>query len=153
MWMLAVVEDPRTARVPANKPFRQFAALQACMHDDERGHIVPHVDDEVRAGVVETLAAAGVPFHDGGVYCQTRGPRFETPAEVKFLGSDAVGGCVSPDRNAVLVPLNDVVCVKVDLTLPGCLTLCLAFRPFGNVDALFVSATDLPPIRAFAPSK
>lgn len=64
-------------------------------HDDAAGHAVPGFDAVWRAAVVDawTRAAPGVDVVDGGVYAQTTGPRFETPAEVRFLAgvADVVG--------------------------------------------------------------
>lgn len=61
---------------------------------DPRGHSVPGFDLEWRTAV---LAAWGegseTELIDGGVYAQTIGPRFETPAEVRALArvADVVG--------------------------------------------------------------
>jgi purine nucleoside phosphorylase len=43
--------------------------------------------------VMASTASAAMSFHDGGVYVQTAGPRFETPAEVRMLRTfgDVVG--------------------------------------------------------------
>lgn len=58
--------------------------------DDVRGHRVPAFDAAWRARVVERWAAVtATPLVDGGVYAMTAGPRFETPAEVRFLAGHA----------------------------------------------------------------
>jgi 5'-methylthioinosine phosphorylase len=69
-----------------------FIALQLTLttFDDPRGHMTAGFDAEWRA---EVLAAwqtgeAG-PLRDGGVYWQTNGPRFETPAEIGLLAAHA----------------------------------------------------------------
>jgi purine nucleoside phosphorylase len=49
---------------------------------DERAHISPHYDAELRALLVDVI---GQPSDKTVVYVQTRGPRFETAAEVRFL--------------------------------------------------------------------
>ena len=49
-------------------------------YDDEIRHIVPELDKGLRSRIVE--ASRG---KDGGVYVQTRGPRFETKAEIRVL--------------------------------------------------------------------
>src|SRR5690606_1319111 len=48
---------------------------------------------ELRRFLLES-APAGYSLHDGGVYVCTEGPRFETPAEIRFyaqVGGDVVG--------------------------------------------------------------
>jgi purine nucleoside phosphorylase len=62
--------------------------------DDARGHAVPGFDESWRSVVVDAwTAATTLPLVDGGVYVQTLGPRFETPAEIRFYASvgDLVG--------------------------------------------------------------
>jgi 5'-methylthioadenosine phosphorylase len=66
-----------------------FIALQlgVTTFDDARGHMTPGFDGGWRTKV---LAAAGaVELRDGGVYWQTTGPRFETPAEIRLLAAHA----------------------------------------------------------------
>ncbi|MEM7271785.1 MAG: MTAP family purine nucleoside phosphorylase [Actinomycetota bacterium] len=51
-------------------------------------------DPSLRALVRRAAAEEDVPLLDGGVYCTTNGPRFETPAEIRMLrtlGGDLVG--------------------------------------------------------------
>ena len=69
-------------------------------YDDPRSHTVPRFDAAWRADVVETWrATTATPVHDGGVYAQTSGPRFETPAEVRALThlADLVGMTVASE--------------------------------------------------------
>jgi 5'-methylthioadenosine phosphorylase len=68
-----------------------FIALgaQATLHDDAAGHVVPGFDREWRGILIGAFVTAGVPVRDGGVYWQSRGPRFETPAEVRMIARDA----------------------------------------------------------------
>jgi 5'-methylthioadenosine phosphorylase len=82
-----------------------FIALDTriAVHEDRRGHIVPAFNAPWRARVVAavTQAVAGMRdegvrdegVRDGGVYWQTNGPRFETPAEIRFIAAyaDVVG--------------------------------------------------------------
>lgn len=68
--------------------------------DDTRGHRVPGFDAEWRAEVVGAWqAAVEAPIVDGGVYVQTRGPRFETPAEIRWYATvgDLVGMTVASE--------------------------------------------------------
>lgn len=67
--------------------------VRATASDDARGHVVPGLDVEWRERVLAAFAGAGEPLHDGGVYWQSPGPRFETPAEVRMIAphADVVG--------------------------------------------------------------
>ena len=73
--------------------------------EDQRSHVVPAFTSGFRT---ELLAAwrrhAATPVVDGGVYWQSNGPRFETPAEVRLqarfadivgmtVGSECVSAC------------------------------------------------------------
>ncbi len=69
-------------------------------YDDPRSHVVPGFDPVWSAAVVETWRVVSTtPIHAGGVYAQTRGPRFETPAEVRSLATlaDVVGMTVAAE--------------------------------------------------------
>jgi 5'-methylthioadenosine phosphorylase len=69
-------------------------------YEDTRGHSVPGFDAEWRRRVVGAWSAsAELTMEDGGVYAQVRGPRFETPAEVRSLArdSDVVGMTVASE--------------------------------------------------------
>ena len=62
--------------------------------DDERGHVVPSFDLAWRRLLLEAWnVATGEPIGERGVYWQTPGPRFETPAEVRLIArhADVVG--------------------------------------------------------------
>ena len=63
-------------------------------YDDPRGHSVPGFDTDWRRNLLETWKErTETELVDGGVYAQTIGPRFETPAEVRALArvADVVG--------------------------------------------------------------
>ena len=69
-------------------------------YDDPRSHTVPRFDPSWRAEVITAWhATTATPVLDGGVYAQTRGPRFETPAEVRALThvADLVGMTVAAE--------------------------------------------------------
>jgi len=69
-----------------------FIALQVTVtvFDDPRGHATPAFDPSWREQVIAAWGArkAG-PLRDGGVYWQTNGPRFETPAEIDLIAAHA----------------------------------------------------------------
>jgi purine nucleoside phosphorylase len=70
------------------------------VHDDGRSHTVPGFDRPWRSKVLDVWRAkAGTPIVDGGVYTQTRGPRFETAAEVRALAKigDLVGMTIAAE--------------------------------------------------------
>ena len=70
-----------------------FVALEApptSVHHDARSHIVPGFAPEWRTRVLGTWREHDHgEVIDGGVYWQTNGPRFETPAEVGYLAAHA----------------------------------------------------------------
>ncbi len=68
------------------------------LHQDDDGldgalHIVPVLDPELRALLLAAAGDTDGPVVDGGVYAETRGPRFETRAEIRLLAdyADIVG--------------------------------------------------------------
>jgi 5'-methylthioadenosine phosphorylase len=70
------------------------------LYDDARSHTIPGFDPRWRARVLdEWRARGGTPIVDGGVYTQSRGPRFETPAEVRALArvGDLVGMTIAAE--------------------------------------------------------
>ena len=69
-----------------------FAApgIVATTRSGIEAHAVHRFEPEWRARVIERWAIdAEPPLVDGGVYWQTRGPRLETPAEVRAIARDA----------------------------------------------------------------
>jgi 5'-methylthioadenosine phosphorylase len=63
-------------------------------YEDPRGHSVPGFDSGWRQATLEVWGErSATELLDGGVYAQTTGPRFETPAEVRELATvaDVVG--------------------------------------------------------------
>ncbi|MBF0589065.1 MAG: MTAP family purine nucleoside phosphorylase [Magnetococcales bacterium] len=58
------------------------------LYDDARGHCVPGFDPQWRAQVMAAFQGIEeVEPVDGGVYWQSVGPRFETPAEIRMMQS------------------------------------------------------------------
>ncbi len=69
-----------------------FIALQVTVttFEDARGHATRGFDDAWRSEVLSAWEAGGAgPLRDGGVYWQTNGPRFETPAEIGLIAAHA----------------------------------------------------------------
>ena len=66
---------------------------------DARAHSTPGFDPRWRAEVIEAWKASGQAPHDGGVYWQTVGPRFETPAEIALIAphADVVGMTIASE--------------------------------------------------------
>ncbi|MEW6679416.1 MAG: MTAP family purine nucleoside phosphorylase [bacterium] len=62
-------------------------------YDDKIVHITPGLDENTRLLIMEIASSCGIKPIDGGVYVQTRGPRLETKAEIRFLKTiaDVVG--------------------------------------------------------------
>ncbi len=76
------------------------------LHTGETRGGVYHVDvtrpycDELRELIYKTALDMNLRVHYGGTYICTEGPRFETPAEIKFfqlIGCDVVGMTNSPE--------------------------------------------------------
>ncbi len=73
--------------------------LDTSIFGDEQAHTAPAFDHALRAEAVEAWAAGGQQPHDGGVYWQAIGPRFETPAEIRLMAAhaDVVGMTVGAE--------------------------------------------------------
>ena len=82
-------------------PFDFFApAVNPSFFDDARGHSIPGFDQRWRDRLLHTWTqVTTTTLLDGGVYAQTTGPRFETPAEVRMLAAhaDIVGMTVASE--------------------------------------------------------
>lgn len=67
--------------------------------DDARAHSAPGFAPRWRDEVIAAWEASGQAPRDGGVYWETRGPRFETPAEVRLIAAhaDVVGMTIASE--------------------------------------------------------
>nr|CRH05046.1 S-methyl-5'-thioadenosine phosphorylase [Candidatus Magnetococcus massalia] len=89
---------PGTVLVPDD-----FLGLQVTesFYDDARGHQVPGFAMAWRQRLLDCWPQSemSIPVINGGVYWQTRGPRFETPAEIRMHQpySDVVGMTVASE--------------------------------------------------------
>jgi 5'-methylthioadenosine phosphorylase len=69
-----------------------FIALDAAIPSSLEGpaaHRVPGFDPGWRGEVLRALAEAGIDIVDTGTYWQVKGPRLETPAEVRLISAHA----------------------------------------------------------------
>jgi len=79
-----------------------FIALDRVVsaYDDARGHRVPQFDPAWRQSVIDAWThESPKPLATEGVYWQTNGPRFETPAEIRLLAAfaDVVGMTIATE--------------------------------------------------------
>lgn len=67
--------------------------------DDARAHSAPGFDPRWREEVISAWSEGGQAPRDGGVYWQARGPRFETPAEIRLMAAhaDVVGMTIASE--------------------------------------------------------
>jgi 5'-methylthioadenosine phosphorylase len=73
--------------------------LGRSIFDDLRAHSAPGFDQRWRREVLEAWGEGAEPPRDGGVYWQTAGPRFETPAEIRMMAphADVVGMTIASE--------------------------------------------------------
>ncbi len=66
---------------------------------DERAHSAPGFEPRWRAEVIAAWSEGGQAPRDGGVYWEARGPRFETPAEIRLMAAhaDVVGMTIASE--------------------------------------------------------
>ena len=74
-------------------PDDYFCLWPKTFYDDKIIHIVPELNPDLRKIILNVARASGLNPIDTGIYVQTRSPRFETKAEIKFLqaAGDVVG--------------------------------------------------------------
>jgi 5'-methylthioadenosine phosphorylase len=73
--------------------------LGGSIYDDARAHSAPSFAPRWREEVIAAWSESGQAPHDGGVYWQARGPRFETPAEIRLMAAhaDVVGMTIASE--------------------------------------------------------
>ena len=74
--------------------------LGISLHTGHEGERVPGFQPDWRARIVECWGdVAEPPLRDGGVYWQAIGPRFETPAEIRFIAphADVIGMTIAAE--------------------------------------------------------
>jgi len=73
--------------------------LAGSIFDDLRAHSAPGFEPRWRAEVIAAWGEGSEPPRDGGVYWQARGPRFETPAEIRAMAphADVVGMTIASE--------------------------------------------------------
>ncbi|MGN6558682.1 MAG: MTAP family purine nucleoside phosphorylase, partial [Solirubrobacterales bacterium] len=69
------------------------------IYDDARAHSAPGFTPRWREEVIAAWSEGGQAPRDGGVYWQARGPRFETPAEIRLMAAhaDVVGMTIASE--------------------------------------------------------
>ena len=110
-----------------------ISLTRTTLFDDAGGHRVPGFDREWRGVLVAAFAAAGLPVCDGGVYWQSEGPRFETPAEVRMIAreADLVGMTVASEAViAAELGLRYAAVVNVDNLANGIETAPLSIERY-----------------------
>ncbi len=73
--------------------------LGLSIFSDERAHSAPGFDPAWREEVLSAWRSSGGELRGGGVYWQTVGPRFETPAEIRMIAAhaDVVGMTIASE--------------------------------------------------------
>jgi purine nucleoside phosphorylase len=73
--------------------------MQPSPFDEWRGHMAPGFDLGWRAEVLAGWRRTAGELRDGGIYWQTTGPRFETPAEIRMIAphADVVGMTIASE--------------------------------------------------------
>ena len=79
--------EPGTVVVPED--YLSLAPPPTLARDDRKLHIVPALDPELRTLLLDAARSTDGPVEDGGVYAETRGPRFETRTEIRLLADYA----------------------------------------------------------------
>jgi len=74
------------------------------VYADARGHFVPTFNDALRKEVLDVVYGIGLRPLDGGVYVNTKGPRFETRAEIRFFATvgDILGMTAAHEASAAM---------------------------------------------------
>jgi 5'-methylthioadenosine phosphorylase len=100
---LKIAISPQDFLVPDD----YFCLWPKTFYDDKIRHIVPEIDKNLRKIIIDVAKASGLDPIDGGIYVQTRGPRFETKAEIKFLqGAGDVVGMTMADEATISQELD-----------------------------------------------
>jgi len=105
---------------------------------DERAHTAPGFDPAWRAEVVSAWRAGGGEIRDGGVYWQSIGPRFETPAEVRLIAAHA-------DLVGMTIAAECVVATELGLAYAA---ICAVDNLANGLDSKPVDVRELEAARA-----
>ncbi len=106
---------------------------------DERAHSAPGFDPAWRGEVLEAWPAGdGGRLRDGGVYWQTIGPRFETPAEIRLIAPHA-------DLVGMTIAAECIVAAELGLAYAA---VCAVDNLANGLDAEPVAVEALEPARA-----
>lgn len=121
----------------------------------EDAHIVPGFCDSLRRGIITLISGMDVPLVSKEiVYVQTRGPRFETRAEIKAfrgMGGDVVGmTCATEATLAMELKMPYAVIGMVDNYANGVIPDTLSLESFkhavednrDNIDSILAKVID-----------
>ncbi|MEO5346242.1 MAG: MTAP family purine nucleoside phosphorylase [Magnetococcus sp. YQC-9] len=96
------------------------------LFEDARGHQTPGFNAEWRQQILDVWSNTDLPKpHPGGVYWQTRGPRFETPAEIRMY---------QPYAHVVGMTVASECILAADLKIPYA-ALCVVDNLANGLDA------------------
>jgi 5'-methylthioadenosine phosphorylase len=118
-----------------------FIALQLTItsFDDAHAHAMPNLDHAWRKELVTIWEAWGsAHLHDGSVYWQTNGPRFETPAEI---------GLIAPHADLVGMTMASECIIAGELGLPYA-ALCVVDNMANGIGGAPLSPEELERDRA-----
>ncbi|MBF0399923.1 MAG: MTAP family purine nucleoside phosphorylase [Magnetococcales bacterium] len=100
--------------------------LSLSFFDDQRGHLAPGFHPEWRNRLLDLWQQSGLPMpRTHGVYWQTTGPRFETPAEIRIL---------APHVHVVGMTIASETILAAELSLPYA-ALCMVDNFANGIEA------------------
>jgi 5'-methylthioadenosine phosphorylase len=105
---------------------------------DERAHSAPSFDPTWRGEVLSAWESSGTELRDGGVYWQTIGPRFETPAEIRLIAAHA-------DVVGMTIASECIVAAELGLAYAA---ICVVDNLANGIGAAPVDVTELDAARA-----
>ncbi len=112
--------------------------LGLSIFDDEHAHSAPGFDPGWREEVLAAWRSSGGELRGGGVYWQTIGPRFETPAEIRLIAAHA-------DVVGMTIASECIVAGELGLAYAA---ICVVDNLANGIDSAGVDVTELDAARA-----